>query len=100
MLFNHPVSWLRGTYEDVMNRNGKKSKKLELTAAGLPVLSAMAYPNPANAKLHRADMAMNTSRPIGPDLRRTPRETPRIRIGTVNKLAMATSATMWPMRMP
>ena len=26
----------RGTYADVMNRNGKKSRKLEFTAAGLP----------------------------------------------------------------
>ena len=32
----------RGTYDDVRNRNGKNSRKLEFTAAGLPVLSAIA----------------------------------------------------------
>ena len=39
---SHPLSWSRGTYDDVRNRNGKNSRKLEFTAAGLPVLSAMA----------------------------------------------------------
>ena len=33
------LSWLRGTYDDVMNKNGKNNKKLELTAAGFPVTS-------------------------------------------------------------
>jgi hypothetical protein len=39
---NHPSSCERGTYDDVRNRNGKNSRKLVFTAAGLPVFRAMA----------------------------------------------------------
>ena len=42
MVFNHPLSWLRGTYDDVRNRNGKNSRNVELTAAGFPVFNAIA----------------------------------------------------------
>ena len=42
IVFSQPLSWLRGTYDDVMNRNGKNSRKAELTAAGFPVFRAMA----------------------------------------------------------
>ena len=37
-----PLSCDRGTYDDVRNRNGKNSRNALFTAAGLPVLRAMA----------------------------------------------------------
>ena len=39
---SQPLSWLRGTYDVVRNRNGKNSKNVEFTAPGFPVFSAIA----------------------------------------------------------
>ena len=39
---SQPDSWERGTYDDVRKRKGKNSRKVEFTAAGLPVFRAMA----------------------------------------------------------
>jgi hypothetical protein len=91
---NHPSSCERGTYDDVRNRNGKNSRKLVFTAAGLPVFRAMAYPNPAKARLHAAAMRMKTSTPSRPVSNRTPRMKPRTMIGNVRQQATATSAAM------
>jgi hypothetical protein len=41
-VFSQPDNLLRGTYEVVRNKKGKKRRNVEFTAAGLPVLSAMA----------------------------------------------------------
>ena len=46
--------------------------KLLLTAAGLPVLSAMAYGNPVNTRPHAPAMSRNKSMPMGPVSKRTP----------------------------
>src|SRR5438045_5722327 len=59
-VLRHGDNCSRGTYAEVRNRNGKNNKKLEFTAAGLPVFSAIAYPNPANARLHIDASATNT----------------------------------------
>ena len=39
---NHPLSWLRGTYDEVRNKKGNNNMKLELSAAGFAVFSAIA----------------------------------------------------------
>ena len=68
----------------VRNRNGKNSRKLEFTAPGLPVLRAIAYPNPENARLHIAPSKMKATIPSGPVSNRTPTMNPTMRIGTIS----------------
>ena len=95
---SQPLSCERGTYDDVRNRNGKNRRKALFTAAGLPVLRAMAYPKPAKARLQSAASSTNTSTPSGPAAKCTPRTRPRTTIGRVSAPATATSASMWPSR--
>ena len=76
--------------------NGKNSRKLELTAAGLPVFSAMAYPKPVNAKPHKPDSRMNSSSPKTPDAKVTPTMNPMAITGKVRATTRAKSATVKP----
>ena len=50
---SQPLRDSRGVNAVVRKANGKNSRKLVFTAAGLPVFSAIAYGKPVNARPHR-----------------------------------------------
>ena len=93
---SQPVIASRGTNTVVRNTKGKNSRKLELTAAGLPVLKAIAYPKPVNAKPQQPDSSANSSTPSSPDSKRTPTMKPIAITGSVSATTSAKSATVSP----
>ena len=80
----------------VRKAKGKNSRKLELTAAGFPVRSAIAYGNPVKARPHSPATSTNASTPRGPVTKPTPRTKPRISTGTDSATTSAKSATISP----
>ncbi len=93
---NHPLNASFGRNEVVRKANGKNRMKLDATAPGLPVFSAMAYGNPVNTTPHAPDMAMKTSTPRMPVSNRTPVANPSASTGRVRPITSTRSATMRP----
>ena len=66
--WSQPLSASSGRNDVVRNMNGKNRMKLVFTAAGFPVLSAIAYGNPVNARPHSPAIKMKISDPGEPGL--------------------------------
>src|SRR2546430_14664149 len=70
--WSHPLRESSGRNDVGRNANGKNRMKLVVTAAGFPVLSAIAYGKPANASPQRPAIKMKISTPSGPGSKPTP----------------------------
>ena len=93
---NQEVIASRGINTGAKKMKGIKIIKLRFTAAGFPVLSAIAYGKPANANPQNPEIITNTIMPSAPVSNRTPTKVANISTGMVKATTKTRSATIKP----